>query len=282
MKYQAAVSSTAPSMLPLPATIRAIRPEAADISTLFFDAPGLVEHGFIPGQFNMIHLPGFGEVAISISSDPAKLETVGHTIRHAGAVTRAIGNLRVGDQVGLRGPYGNGWPMQEAHGKDLLIVAGGIGLAPLRPVLLEVVANRKQFGRVILLYGGRTPGDLLYGYEFPAWREAGIEIHVSVDRADDNWTGSVGVIPMTFYQIRIEHRKTMLFTCGPEIMMRFVIFEALARRIAKDAIYISMERNMKCGYGICGHCQIGPLFICKQGPILKYAAVEPIFGKENY
>ncbi len=282
MKVETLVERESQSMFPVAATIRDIKAEAYGISTLYLTAPGIVEQGFKPGQFNMLHLPGFGEVAISISSDPADRTMLGHTIRLAGTVTRAIGQLKVGSQIGLRGPYGNGWPLEEAKGKDLLIVGGGIGLAPLRPLLHHVARNRQQFGRVILLYGGRTPTDLLYEYEFPAWREAGVEIHVSVDRADESWNGSVGVIPITFYRIRIEHRNTLVFTCGPEIMMRFVIFEALARRIPKESIYLSMERNMKCGYGVCGHCQIGPYFICKNGPILKYSEIEPYFGKENF
>ena len=271
-------------MLPAAAVIREIKPESYGISTFMI---GLKDQSkasapFEPGQFNMLHLPGFGEVAISISSDPASPELMGHTIRYAGVVTRALGRLKVGDTLGLRGPYGHGWPLQESLGKDLLIVTGGIGMAPLRPVLLHVIRHRKLYGRVIVLYGGRTPQDLLYQDEFDTWREQGIELHVSVDRADETWKGQVGVIPMIFYKIRLEHKNTVVFTCGPEIMMRFVIFEALARRIPKDAIYVSMERNMKCAIGVCGHCQVGPTFICKEGPVLKYAAIEPFFGREDF
>jgi len=270
-------------MLPHTAVVRAIKSETYGISTfsLEYTEPHVLV-GFVPGQFNMIHLPGFGEVAISICSDPNAPRVMGHTIRYAGSVTRAIGRLKVGDTVGMRGPYGNPWPMQLAKGKDLMIVSGGIGLAPLRPVILEVLHHRASFGRVLLLYGGRTPQDLLYTDEFEAWQDGGIELNVSVDRADENWKGQVGVIPMAFYRIRLDHRNTLVFSCGPEIMMRFVIYESMARRIPKDAIYVSMERNMKCAIGFCGHCQLGPLFICKQGPVFRFSTIEPFFGKEEF
>jgi len=270
-------------MLPYTATVRAIRTEAYGISTfcLEYNDPG-AGIGFSPGQFNMISLPGFGEVAISISSDPNTPRIMEHTIRYAGSVTRAIGRLRVGDTVGMRGPYDNPWPMQLAEGKDLMIVSGGIGLAPLRPVILEALHHRSSFGRVLVLYGGRTPQDLLYTSEFDKWQEGGIEMYVSVDRADETWKGQVGVIPMAFYRTRLEHRNTLVFSCGPEIMMRFVIYEAMARRIPKEAIYVSMERNMKCAVGFCGHCQLGPVFICKQVPIFRFAEVESFFGREEF
>ena len=270
-------------MLPHTATVRAIRPEAYGISTFYleYNDPS-APVGFIPGQFNMICLPGFGEVAISICSDPTTPRIMEHTVRYAGSVTRAIGRLRVGDTVGMRGPYGNPWPMQLAEGKDLMIVSGGIGLAPLRPVIMQALHRRSSFGRVLVLYGGRTPQDLLYTNEFEKWQDGGIEMYVSVDRADETWKGQVGVIPMAFYRTRLDHRNTLVFSCGPEIMMRFVIYEAMARRIPKDAIYVSMERNMKCAIGFCGHCQLGPVFICKQGPIFRFSQIEAFFGREEF
>jgi NAD(P)H-flavin reductase len=149
-------------------------------------------------------------------------------------------------------------------------------------VILSVLTHRDAFGRVLLLYGARTPGDLLYTREFGRWREAGLEVNVTVDVGDENWKGKVGVVPQLFYFVRMEHKNTLVLTCGPEIMMRFVIYEALARRIPKDAIYLSMERNMKCAVGFCGHCQYGPNFICKQGPVFNFAAIEPFFGKEDF
>ena len=276
-------ATIADPMLPHPAVVRAIRTEAYGISTFSLEyVDTAAQAGFSPGQFNMIHLPGFGEVAISICSDPNTPKVMDHTVRYAGSVTRAIGRLKIGETVGMRGPYGNPWPMELAEGKDLMLVSGGIGLAPLRPVILEAIHRRSSFGRVLLLYGGRTPQDLLYTSEFEKWQDSGIEVNVSVDRADETWKGQVGVIPMAFYRIRLDHRNTLVFSCGPEIMMRFVIYEAMARRIPKDAIYVSMERNMKCAIGLCGHCQLGPVFICKQGPVFKFSAIEPFFGREEF
>jgi NAD(P)H-flavin reductase len=272
-------------MLPFPAKIRGIKPEAYGISTFWMsleDAEFRSKYRFRAGQFNMLYLPGFGEVAISISSDPEELELIGHTIRYAGSVTRGIARLKVGDTLGVRGPYGSAWPMDRATAKNLILVTGGIGLAPLRPVLYSILRHRDQYGQVVFLYGARTPADLLYTDEFKLYQQGQIEVQVTVDRADENWKGLVGVVPQMFYRIRVDHKNTLVLTCGPEIMLRFVIYEALARRIPKDAIYLSMERNMKCAVGFCGHCQFGPNFICKQGPVLNYAAIEPFFGKEDF
>ena len=272
-------------MLPQPAVIQAIKPEAAGISTFnlqFSDSAEAAAYRFKPGQFNMLYLPGFGEVAISLSSDPSEMGRLGHTIRYAGGVTRAIGRLKVGDVIGVRGPYGSVWPVEAGRGKNLVLVAGGIGLAPLRPVLLAVMRERQAFQRVVLLYGARTPADLLYTAEVASWQEHGIEVHTTVDIGNESWRGLVGVVPQLFYRIRVDSKQTLVLTCGPEIMMRFVIYEALARRIAKESIYVSMERNMKCAVGFCGHCQFGPSFICKQGPVLKFSALEPFFGREDF
>jgi len=272
-------------MLPHLATIQAVKPEAYGISTFsvaFVDPEERARYRFQPGQFNMLYLPGAGEVAISLSSDPGESGMMGHTVRYAGSVTRAIGRLKPGDTIGVRGPYGSQWPLKKTLGHDLLIVAGGIGLAPLRPAILSILSQRDAYGRVLLLYGARTPADLLYTGEFEAWQRRGIDVHVTVDLADENWKGQVGVVPQLFYRVRVDHKKTLVMTCGPEIMMRFVIYEALARRIPKESIFISMERNMKCAVGFCGHCQFGPTFICKQGPVLNFAAIEPFFGKEDF
>jgi NAD(P)H-flavin reductase len=278
-----ALAGPAEPMLPRPVVIEGIQPEAYGIATFsmrFRHADPI--YRFQPGQFNMLYLPGFGEVAISMSSDPAAPQTLGHTIRYAGSVTRGLARLQPGDSLGLRGPFGTGWPVEAARGKDLVIVAGGIGLAPLRPLIYTVMRQRNQYGRVMLLYGARTPTELLYTGEFDRWREKDIEVHVTVDRADENWKGLVGVVPQLFYRVRLDHRRTLVVSCGPEIMMRFVVYEALARRIAKESIYLSLERNMKCAVGFCGHCQFGPTFICKQGPVLHFSAIEPFFGKEDF
>jgi NAD(P)H-flavin reductase len=272
-------------MLPQPAVIEAIKPEAAGIGTftLAFSDPTVAQaFRFAPGQFNMLYVPGFGEVAISLSSDPSQPSRVGHTIRYAGNVTRALARLKVGDLIGVRGPYGSVWPLEEGLGKNLVVVGGGIGLAPLRPLILAVLQRRAAYQRVVLLYGARTSADLLYREEYESWQKQGIELHITVDIGDEKWPGLVGVVPMLFYRIRMDAKQTLVLACGPEIMMRFAIYEALARRISKDSVYVSMERNMKCAVGFCGHCQYGPTFLCKQGPVLKFSAIEPFFGREDF
>lgn len=273
------------TFLPYPARITTIKEEAYAINTynlVFEDENRRAAYRFEAGQFNMLYLPGIGEVPISISSDPAKPQTLGHTIRFAGSVTRAISRLTVGDIVGLRGPYGSAWPVARLYGEDIYIVTGGIGMAPLRSVLYTIMRQRERFGRVVLLYGARTPVDMLYTDEFELWQACDIQLHTTVDRADADWRGQVGVVPMLFYHLRLNPRKTVVLTCGPEIMMRFVVYEALARRVAKEKIFLSMERNMKCALGFCGHCQFGPSFICREGPVLTYAQIEPFFSVEDF
>jgi NAD(P)H-flavin reductase len=267
------------------AEVTSITPEIEGVSTywLKFRDPAVQKaFTFLPGQFNMVYLPGFGEAAISISSDPLDHSNLGHTIRFAGNVTRAVSRLKVGDVVSLRGPYGTCWPMDELEGKDVFIACGGIGLPPLRPALYHIIRNREKYGKVTLLYGARVPKDLMYITEYTDWRKAGIDLEVTVDRGDPDWTGHVGVVPMWFYQFRIDPHKTAVLTCGPEIMIRFVIYEALARRIALDNIFVSLERNMKCGQGSCGHCQIGPYFICKDGPVFRFDSLQPFFNVEEF
>lgn len=272
-------------MTPMIGVVRSIRPEAYGISTFTMSLADEVQaraFRFKPGQFNMLFLPGFGEVAISMSSDPAEPLTFAHTIRFAGNVTRGLARLKSGDQIGVRGPFGTPWPVEKAVGKDLMIAAGGIGMAPLRPLVYEVMRRRDEFRKVLLLYGARTPADLLYTDEFDRWREAGIEVLVTVDRADDQWRGQIGVVPLLFYRVKLDHKETVMFACGPEVMMRFVIYEALARRVPNESIWVSVERNMKCGYGVCGHCQYGPYFVCKDGPVFSFADVERFYNKEEF
>ena len=267
------------------AEITAITPEVDGIATywLKFEDPTVAKaFTFRPGQFNMLYVPGFGEAAISISSDPAKRDTIGHSIRFVGNITRAVSRLKVGDVVGLRGPFGSSWPVDEIQGKDVFIATGGVGLPPLRPVLYHIASNRQKYGKVTLLYGARTVDQLMYTEEYDVWRKADIDVQLSVDRGDQNWTGRVGVVPMWFYGFRIDARNTAVLTCGPEIMIRFVIFEALARRISPASMFVSLERNMKCGQGSCGRCQIGPYFVCKDGPVFRFDALQPFFNVEEF
>ncbi len=262
-----------------------ITKEVEGVSTYWFqftDPKVREAYSFRPGQFNMIYVPGFGEAAISISSDPSKADTIGHSVRFVGNVTHAVARLKVGDVVGLRGPFGTSWPIEDLTGKDVFIATGGIGLPPLRPVLYHILHNRDEYGKVTLLYGARTPDQLMYSDEYDTWRAAGIDLQLSVDRGDASWTGRVGVVPMWFYHFRIDPRKTAVLTCGPEIMIRFVIYESLARRIPNENVFVSLERNMKCGQGSCGHCQLGPYFVCKDGPVFRFDALQPYFNVEEF
>jgi len=266
------------------AKVKEIVPETGDTTTYWLeliDKDIQATYKFAAGQFNMLYLPGYGEAAISISSDPEKPDRIGHTIRFVGNVTHAISRLRVGQTVGLRGPFGTAWPVEDYKGYDIAIAAGGIGLAPLRPVIYQIINHREDYGKVVILYGARTPSDLLYTREFADWEEKDIQVMATVDRADESWNGQVGVIPMLFYKLRFDNENTAVFTCGPEIMMRFVVYEGLARRISHERIYLSMERNMKCGQGFCGHCQYGPYFICKDGPVYRFDQLEPYFNMED-
>ncbi len=272
-------------MIPHFAKLTSIKPESPGIHTYgieFLDPDFGKAYRFLPGQFNMLYVPGIGEVAISISSDPNKPEALLHTIRIAGNVTQAIDHLRVDGTLGVRGPYGSSWPVEAAEGKDIIFVGGGIGLAPLRPAIYHVIQNRKRYGKVTILIGARNSGELLFMDEYDAWSQHDIDVIPTIDRGDESWDGRVGVVPMLFYSLRPDAHRTIVFTCGPEIMMRFVVYEALARRIPEASIYVSLERNMKCGIGLCGHCQYGPTFLCKEGPVLSYDKIAPFFSVEDF
>jgi NAD(P)H-flavin reductase len=278
-------SNSADPMLPSWATITNKQAETPGIATytLEFQDPTFRDaYTFLPGQFNMLYLPGIGEVAISISSDPGSPQDLLHTIRCAGNVTKAIDRLKIGNQIGVRGPYGSAWPVESAQNGDLIFVAGGLGLPPLRPAIYQVIRQRAKYGKVTILVGARSPNDMLFQDEFDAWAEHDIEVLPTVDRSDKSWNGRVGVVPMLFYSLRPDPRRTTVFTCGPEIMMRFVAYEALARRIPKERIFVSMERNMKCAVGFCGHCQYGGVFLCKEGPVFNFAQIEPYYNVEEF
>ncbi len=237
---------------------------------------------FKPGQFNMLYHFGFGDVPISISGDPNKNKIITHTIRAVGNVTKAIQKLKSGDSLGVRGPFGSAWPVDEARGDDLVIVAGGIGLAPLRPALYQALADRKSFGKIILLYGARTPDDILYRHELEKWRSRfDLYVDVTVDRGVSGWAGNVGVVTTIIPRAPFDPYHTTALVCGPEIMMRYVIIELQKKGVPDDKIFVSMERNMKCGIGLCGHCQIGPTFVCKNGPVYSYTQVKGLMGKRE-
>ena len=237
---------------------------------------------FAPGQFNMLYVYGVGEVPISISGDPAKGHTLVHTTRAVGTVTNAMSGLKAGDQIGVRGPYGSGWPVENGSGRDVVIVTGGIGLAPLRPAIHYLLNHRDNYGRIILLYGARTAEDILYRKDLEKWRSRfDLEIHITVDRGTGDWRGNVGVVTALIHRAPFDAARCISLVCGPEIMMRFTVTELIDKGVGEDAIYVSMERNMKCGIGLCGHCQLGSSFVCKDGPVYCYRDIKGVFQKRE-
>jgi len=237
---------------------------------------------FSPGQFNMLYVYGTGEIPISISGNPGNRDKLIHTTRIVGTVTKVLGRLKANDVIGVRGPFGTNWPISEAEQKDVVIVTGGIGLAPLRPAIYHFLDNREKYGRLALLYGARTKDDILYLSELEKWRSRlDLDIHVTVDRGTDNWRGNVGVVTSLISKAPFDHLNAIALVCGPEIMMRFTVLELLKRGLSEKNIHLSMERNMKCGIGLCGHCQYGPAFICKDGPVFKYDQIKDHLEKRE-
>jgi NAD(P)H-flavin reductase len=268
-------------MLPQTCRVRRRWRETADTFTLELEpADGRAERPFLPGQFNMVYVFGVGEVPVSISGGGAKPGALVHTTRAVGAVTRAMGRLGPGDAVGVRGPFGSHWPVEEARGNDVLLVAGGIGLAPLRPALDRLLAAREQYGRIVLLYGTRTPADILYRRQLQRWRaQFDLEVNVTVDRAMPGWRGKVGVVTTLIPRAPLDPLNTVAMVCGPEVMMRYVALDIQKRGVAPEHIYLSMERNMKCGIGLCGHCQYGPSFVCRDGPVFTYVRIKDLLTR---
>ena len=226
-----------------------------------------------PGQFTMLYAFGIGEVPISVSAAPD--DVLVHTVRAVGAVTKAICAAEPGAVLGVRGPLGNAWPLGE--GGDAVVVAGGIGLAPLRGVVHESLRRRADFRDVAVLYGGRTPGDLLYVDDLERWRET-LQVDVTVDAAAPGWVGKVGFVAKLVGSARFDPADTTAFVCGPEIMMRTSANALLDRGVPAERIWVSMERNMQCGVGLCGHCQLGPTLICRDGPVYRWDTVEPLMA----
>ena len=266
-----------------PYVIRRVVKETLDTFTLeLVPQKRSLDDSFLPGQFNMLYVFGVGEVPISISSNPHEPETLVHTTRAVGNVTKAMWRLNAGDLIGIRGPYGTSWPVEIAPGNDVVLVAGGIGLAPLRPVLYHFLEHREKYGKIVLLYGTRTPDDILFKNELKKWRSRfDLETHITVDRAVGSWRGNVGVVTNLIGKAPFDPLNTLAYICGPEIMMRFTAFALLKRGVVDERIFVSMERNMKCGIGLCGHCQMGSEFICKDGPVYRYDKIKDYFLKRE-
>lgn len=261
-------------MVPQIAHVRRRRHDAPDVWTLELEMASGEPFIYAPGQFNMLTAFGVGEAAISMSGDPASGPLI-HTIRAVGPVSQALAQLRPHDPIGVRGPFGVGWPMAQAEGKDVLLVAGGLGLAPLRPALYRLLGDRARYGKVRLLFGARRPEDIVFRHEVEAWRgRFDIDVEVTVDHAASEWRGHVGIVTTLISRLDIDPAKAIAMVCGPEVMMRFVAMALRDKGFAEEAVYLSMERNMKCAIGHCGHCQFGPTLICRDGPVFTYARLK--------
>lgn len=276
-----ATSIAADPMTPAPFCVRTVAKETPDTFTLTLSPQnGAGVSSFQPGQFSMLWVFGVGELPISISGDPAKQDQLVYTVRSVGKATHAFVSQKAGAGIGVRGPFGTGWPVEAARGHDLIIVAGGIGLAPLRPVIYHVLSHRQDYDRLVVLYGARSPRDLLYRKELAAWaRQRDTQVLVTVDYGGLSWHNHVGVVTTLFKFARLRPSHSVAMLCGPEIMMRFVIRDLEIQGLSRNQIYLSMERNMKCAVGFCGHCQYGPHFICKDGPVFPYDQLAPQMDK---
>jgi NAD(P)H-flavin reductase len=255
-----------------PARIVSILDETPGVRTygLAFDEPAVrAGYRFAAGQFNMLYLPGIGEAAISVSSDPEHCRTIAHTVRAVGNVTDALTRLAEGAQVFIRGPFGTPWPVDSVAGRDVVIVAGGLGLASQRAAIRQL-ARRSDGGRTIVLHGAKRPDGLLYAAEYAAWRAAGIDMQTVVDEGDHTWQGRVGLVTHLLADLPLSGPATTILCCGPDRMMTGVAEAAVRRGVAAESIYLSIERNMACAVAHCGLCQFGPHFVCRDGPVLRY------------
>jgi NAD(P)H-flavin reductase len=275
--------------IPFEATIRWIKKETRDTATyaLKINSREIQRtYTFKPGQFNMLYIPGIGEAPISISSAPTDHDIM-HTIRIAGDVTTYISRLNAGDVIGVRGPFGSSWPLEEIEDRDLMIIAGGVGIAPLRSVIRHILISgrvekspsRTPIGKKFILYGAKTPKDMIFRDEFPRYMDA-FQVFLTVDKADpeEYWRGEVGLITGLLNKVSFNPLNTVVFTCGPEVMMQSMTKELILRGVPGEKIFISMERNMNCGMGVCGHCMFGPKFVCKDGPVFRFADIEGFLG----
>jgi NAD(P)H-flavin reductase len=227
----------------------------------------------------MVYVPGVGEVAISISSDPDD-ELLEHTIRIVGRTTRVIEGLGVGDVLGIRGPYGSGWPLQESRFKDVLVVTGGLGCAPVTGAIEYMFRRRASYGHITILHGVKKPSDLVHRDRFEAWRhEPDTTVRLTSDQADRTWRDRTGVVTELFEEVAVEPARSVMFICGPEVMIRYAAQILSRRGVPPDRIFVSIERNMKCAVGLCGHCQLGPEFVCKDGPIFPFGRIARFFGR---
>lgn len=263
-------------LVPRPVYVQRAWWETHDTASIEFTDRQGGSLAFEPGQFTMLYAPGVGEAPLSISGDPRQEDRILHTIRAVGGVTNALCALAPGDEIGFRGPFGAGWPLDRVAGRDVVVVAGGIGLAPLRGAVMELFRRRDQLASLSVVYGARTPDDLLFENDLRAWRSSfNADTIVTVDHATGSYRGHVGVVTTRFDQLSFEPANAVVMVCGPEIMMTVSAREFVNRGVDPDCIHLSMERHMKCGVGLCGRCQYGPTFVCTDGPVETWSALSP-------
>ncbi|MDI3315210.1 MAG: FAD/NAD(P)-binding protein [Mycobacterium sp.] len=267
-------------MTPVPYRVRSRVQENRDTATLCLEPLQNPVRAPQPGEFMMLYAFGVGEVAISISGDPGAADgTLTHTVRAVGAVSRALHDAPVGTVVGVRGPFGTAWGLAEAAGRDVVMVAGGVGLCPLRPAVLGALAHRENYGRMVLIAGARSRADFVFAGELDRWAaDPRIEVHLTVDVPVQGWTGEIGFVTEPLHRLALNPDRTTAFLCGPEPMLRFAAEALLHKGVAARDIRVSLERNMQCGIGWCGHCQLGPLLLCRDGPVVGYDVARPLLA----
>lgn len=275
---EVAVRPSVNAMAPVAYRVRSRVVENADSVTLCLDPVDAVLTSPAPGEFMMLHAFGIGEIAISVSGDPSVADgSITHTIRAVGAVSAALCAAEPGATIGVRGPFGTAWGLEQAVGRDLVIVAGGVGLAPLRPIVLGALAERERFGRVVLIAGARNTRDFLYAAELAAWQDdPRLEVHLTVDVPIQGWPGEIGFVTAPLLSLSLQPERTTAFICGPEAMMVSSADVLIAKKLAPQNVRVSLERNMQCGIGWCGHCQLGPLLLCRDGPVVGYDVARPL------
>ncbi|WP_392538948.1 FAD/NAD(P)-binding protein [Legionella sp. 227] len=260
--------------------------ESSSIFTLhlrFLDPDHHERFLFYPGQFNMLYLYGVGEVAISIVSDPEKKDILTHTIRAIGRVTKALQKLQPGDRIGVRGPYGRGWPLDQAKGKDVVVLTGGLGCAPSVSIIEYILARREQYGHLSILQGVKHSDDFIFRKQYAIWQKSpDTVIHIAADQAGPKWPWAVGYVTDMIDKLHLNPVNTIVMMCGPEMMMNTAVKVLTPRGISEHDIYLSMERNMECGIGQCGHCQYGGVFICKDGPVFAYSEIKELFNEPGF
>ena len=274
------------STLPLPVQVKERIQESADIFTLRLQYPDLAgdqRYEFAPGQFNMLYLHGVGEVAISIVSDPQDERLFDHTIRAVGRVTRGMSQLKEGDWVGVRGPFGVGWPLAEAEGKDVVIITGGLGCAPVVAVINYIFRRRERFGQVTIMQGVKHRDDLIWRERYDQWaQQPDTTVALAADNPEQDQSLFSGNVVQLFDRVDLQPDNAVAMLCGPEIMMKYAIEALMQRGFPDTRLWVSMERNMQCGNGLCGHCQMGPLFVCRDGPVFRYDRIAEWFYRKGF